>query len=143
LLLVQYLAKHSQANPSKGKGVPHRQNTRRGDSPSIIKGDLSPSRKGESDGLLGHHMAHKGLMGLPLSPFTSSWIIGLQSAFGLQPSAFGPQPSAFSLQPMCNVYGLNHNENILLRGRSSPSSSSSSSLSWSNYYPFSFYLQHL
>ncbi|CAL8992739.1 unnamed protein product [Prunus brigantina] len=59
-------------------------------------------------------MAHKGLMGLPLSPFTSSRIIGLQpalqpSAFGiglqpLQPSAsaFGPQPSAFSLQPMCN-----------------------------------------
>ncbi|CAL8992903.1 unnamed protein product [Prunus brigantina] len=32
-------------------------------------------------------MAHKGLMGLPLSPFTSSWIIGIQPA--LRPLAFG------------------------------------------------------
>lgn len=137
LLFVQYLAKHSQANSSKGKGVPHRQNTRRENSPSIIKGDLSPSRKGESDGLLGAPYGSQGPHGLtpePIYKLTDHWLQpALQpSAFGLQPSAFGiglqplqpsasafgPQPLAFRLQPMCNVYGLYHNENILLCGRS-------------------------
>ncbi|CAL2228377.1 unnamed protein product [Prunus armeniaca] len=82
-------------------------------------------------------MAHKGLIGLLLSSFTSPRIICLRpdpqpSALRLRPSAFGPQPSALSLRPsafdilppllgsnpMCNVYSLYHNENILLRGRS-------------------------
>ncbi|CAL8165947.1 unnamed protein product [Prunus armeniaca] len=59
----------------------------------------------ELDRLLGHHMAHKSLMGLLLSPFTSSRIICLQSdplpsALRFQPSAFGhhPQPSALILR---------------------------------------------
>ncbi|CAL2243108.1 unnamed protein product [Prunus armeniaca] len=82
-------------------------------------------------------MAHKGLMGLLISPFTSPQIICLQldpqpSALRLWPSAFGHQPSVFSRRPsasgilplllgsnpMSNVYSLYHNENILLRGRS-------------------------
>ncbi|CAL2268717.1 unnamed protein product [Prunus armeniaca] len=49
-------------------------------------------------------MAHKGLMSLLLSSFTSSQIICLQpdllsSALSLRPSAFGPPPSAISLRP--------------------------------------------
>ncbi|CAL2259875.1 unnamed protein product [Prunus armeniaca] len=148
MMFVQYLAKHSQANPSKGKGFPHRQNTRRGDSPSIIKGDLSPSRKRGSDELLGHHMAHKGLMGLPLSPFTSSRIIGLQpalqpSAFDLQPSVFSLQPSAFGISLRPSALGLQPSTFSLCAIGCSPTSSYSSSLSWSNYYPFTFYLQHM
>ncbi|CAL8166307.1 unnamed protein product [Prunus armeniaca] len=98
---------------------------------------ISFKEKRELDRLLGHHMAHKSLMGLLLSPFTSPRIICLQpdpqpSALHLQPSAFGHQPSTLSLRPsasgilppllgsnsMCNVYSLYHNENILLRGRS-------------------------
>ncbi|KAH0992226.1 hypothetical protein GBA52_003709 [Prunus armeniaca] len=46
-MFVSYLAKHCQAIPSKGNGVPHKQNTRGRDSPSLIKGDLSPPRKGQ------------------------------------------------------------------------------------------------
>ncbi|CAL2268718.1 unnamed protein product [Prunus armeniaca] len=49
-------------------------------------------------------MAHKGLIGLLLSPFTSPRIICLQSdplasALRLQPSAFGPHPSTLNLRP--------------------------------------------
>ncbi|ONI20584.1 hypothetical protein PRUPE_2G023400 [Prunus persica] len=60
-------------------------------------------------------------MGLPMSPFTNSWIIGLQPdpqplAFLL--SAFGICPLLLESNPMCNVYSLYYNENILLRGHS-------------------------
>ncbi|CAL2268716.1 unnamed protein product [Prunus armeniaca] len=67
----------------------------------------------ELDRLLGHHMAHKGLISLLLSPFTSPRIICLQSdplpsALRLQPSAFGHhhQPSALILRP--SAFGHQH-----------------------------------
>ncbi|CAL8992742.1 unnamed protein product, partial [Prunus brigantina] len=104
------------------KGVPHLQNTRRGDSPSIIKRRPLSFKKGRVRRATRAPYGSQGPHGLtpePIYKLTDHWPSANSSAFGLQPalqplafglqpsaSAFGPQPSAFSLQPMCNVYGL-------------------------------------